>query len=134
MEANKKYTALEILKETGETKFSFGDKDYSAEDVFGKGRIRIGGIPGIVDPNHLVRVPEEMDELEVIVGVESYKINTKKNAKDSENVSEEAKKVIESRAEYLSEQIEKNIKRKEEELTAKRVAEKEEKEKARTEG
>lgn len=59
MKANKKYTALELVTAAG------------FEDVeFGKIRVRIGGIRGIVTPDHVIRVTPGTTEIDVMVGNE----------------------------------------------------------------
>ena len=65
MIANNKYTALEIITEAG---FE------APESAFGNARIIIGGISGIVNPDHEIRVSEGTTELECIVGIESKTI------------------------------------------------------------
>jgi hypothetical protein len=57
-----KYTAKEIVEKAG-----FSDVE------FGKERVRIGGIRGIVTKDHLIRV-QRKSELEVVVGNEVKKI------------------------------------------------------------
>lgn len=62
MKSNTKYTALEILKTAG---FK------NPNSKFGKYRIVIGGLQGIVDPSKVLRIPSETKELEVVVGIEA---------------------------------------------------------------
>lgn len=63
MKANKKYTALELVTAAG------------FEGVeFGKIRVRIGGIPGIVTPDHSIRVTAGTTEIDVMVGMEVKKV------------------------------------------------------------
>ena len=87
MKANTKYTALEILTEAGiET----------PEEKIGSMRVRIGGISGIVKPDHLIRIPIGTKEIDIIVGQETVTIPI-----DSENeeivISEGAQKAIEAK-------------------------------------
>jgi len=63
-------TAGEILKSVGDS-FQVGEQTYSPEEVFGKTRIRIGGVPAST-PNHLIRVPADAATLEVIVGDQTF--------------------------------------------------------------
>lgn len=59
MKANKKYTALELVTAAG------------FENVeFGKIRVRIGGIMGIVSEDHKIRIPAGTTEIDVMVGTE----------------------------------------------------------------
>lgn len=67
-----KLTALEILKKIGST-FTVGDQEYTAEEVIGKARVRIGGISGISNPDHLIRIAGS-NTVEVIVGNQTYQV------------------------------------------------------------
>ena len=87
MKANTKYTALEILTEAGiET----------PEEKIGSMRVRIGGISGIVKPDHLIRIPTNTKEIDIIVGQETITVPI-----DSENeeivVSEGPQAAIEAK-------------------------------------
>lgn len=62
MKANTKYTALEILKAVGIKK---------PEDKFGKMRVRIAGISGIVKADHLIKIQAGTKEIDILVGEES---------------------------------------------------------------
>jgi len=81
MKANTKYTALEILKEAGYK---------NAEDKFGKFRVVIGGIMGIVKPDHVVGISEGTKNLEITVGIETkiIKVLSSKNAEVSDGARE----------------------------------------------
>lgn len=86
---NTKVTAQEVLKECGIT-----------DDVFGKMRVRIGGIMGINSPTHLINIPAETTELEVIVGNKVFDLELSPG-NDTDNmhirvISDEAKKVLEA--------------------------------------
>jgi hypothetical protein len=83
MKDNTKYTALEILTEAGV-------KD--PETKFGKMRVEIGGILGIVKPDHIVGVTAGTKKLDVVVGVEPYTLKIEKS-KDA-GVSEGARKSL----------------------------------------
>lgn len=61
MKSNAKYTALEILDAAG---FD------NASEIFGKVKVRIGGIVGISKPDHKINIPEGTKEVDVIVGRE----------------------------------------------------------------
>lgn len=66
LKAGEKYTALQILQAA---------KVPKATDAFGKMRVIIGGIQGIVDANHVIRVSGSEDPLEIIVGENSYSVD-----------------------------------------------------------
>lgn len=63
VKANVQYTALELLGMAGVE---------NPEEQFGNTRIRIAGLRGFSGPNHLVRIPEGANDLEIIVGDETY--------------------------------------------------------------
>lgn len=58
-----KYTAKQITDKAG------------FEDVkFGKDRVRIAGIRGIVKPKHKINIQPSSEEIEVVVGNETKKL------------------------------------------------------------
>jgi hypothetical protein len=84
MKTNTKYTALEILKEVGIKK---------AEEKFGKMRIRIAGIAGIVKPEHLIKIQSETKSIEIVVGDEVLDLKFVGKSKHSV-ISDSAKEVL----------------------------------------
>jgi hypothetical protein len=95
MIANTKYTALEILTAAGIEK---------PEEKFGKVRVRIGGIHGIVKPDHIIRIPNGTKEVAVLVGVETATIPLEEGAEAA--VSESAQKAIEAKGALATEKAE----------------------------
>lgn len=83
MKNNAQYTALEVLEAVAE-KFVLNEKEYSAEEVFGKFAVIIGGISGIVKPDHLLSIPSEAKTLQVVVGVESFELPLEENEGERE--------------------------------------------------
>jgi len=73
MKANTKYTAIEILTEAGFEK---------PEEKIGKFRVIIGGIQGIVTPDHVIRIPAGTKQLDVVIGIEAKVIKIKSDNKD----------------------------------------------------
>ena len=100
MKANQRLTALEVLKEAG-SEFQIGEETMSVNDVIGKVRVRIGGIP-VNSPDQLVFVQPSTDSLDVIVGNERFEIDTTEN-EEVRTVSDDAKEVLESRKQESSE-------------------------------
>lgn len=72
MKANTRITAAEIVSSvlTPDSKFK------KLEDIFGKVRVRIAGIAGIVSAEHIVNIPAGVEKIEVIVGDETYELTT----------------------------------------------------------
>jgi hypothetical protein len=95
---NTKCTALDILTEAG-------IKD--AESLFGTTRIRIGGIAGIVKPDHLIRIPTETKTLEVIVGNSVHDVKIRQTRIDIPDVTEAAQLVIEEKGRQATAQAKK---------------------------
>lgn len=89
MKANTKYTALEILKEA---------RVPGAEKAFGKVRIRIAGIHGIVKPDHLIRFQPDAKRVEIVVGADSYELKLEKGGKNA-HFSDEAVIALEAKGE-----------------------------------
>lgn len=87
MKANTKYTALEILTEAGIEK---------PEEKFGKFRIIIGGILGIVKPDHVIRIQSGVKEIDVVVGIETVTIHVDADSKEA-TVSEGARIAIDAK-------------------------------------
>lgn len=100
--ANSKITALEILNELGIK---------NAESIFGTMRVRIGGISGINTAEHLINIPAEATELEVIVGAKVYDLELNKGNKENNaeirTISDEAKTVLENEGKKATEAAEK---------------------------
>ena len=98
---NTKVTALEILQEC-EIK--------DAENVFGNMRVRIGGIMGITGPQHLINIPAEATEIEVIVGNEVIDLvlseGNEENNAEIRVISDEAKVVLEAEGKEATEKSE----------------------------
>jgi hypothetical protein len=92
-----KFTALEVLQKVGTT-FKVGEAQFEAKDVFGKMRVRIGGIAGIVDADKLLNL--QPGEIDIIVGSETYKVEIEAR----EEISEEVKAVQQARAIKIEEQ------------------------------
>jgi hypothetical protein len=85
MKSNSTYTALEILKATGAEKFTVDEKEYTAEEVFGKASVMIGGIRGIVAGEKIINIPTETESLDIMVGVSTFSIAIEKNDGDKEH-------------------------------------------------
>lgn len=96
MKANTKYTALEILTEAGIEK---------PEEKIGKMRVRIGGLSGIVKPDHIIRVPSGTKEVSVLVGQETATIPVEEDSEDAA-VSESAQVAIEAKGQKATENAE----------------------------
>ena len=90
--ANTKVTALEVLTELGIK---------NTDDIFGKMRVRIGGIAGINSGDRVINLPPEVKAVEVIVGDQLYELElakgTKEDNADVATVSEGAKEIIEAK-------------------------------------
>lgn len=73
LKSNTKYTALEILTDAGIK---------NAEEKFGKVRVVIGGIMGIVKPYHVIGISDGTKTLEITVGINTtnVKVGASKNA------------------------------------------------------
>lgn len=87
MKANTKYTAGELVTAAFPT--------LKTEDIFGKLRVRIGGLSGIVKPTHTIFVSPGTKELEVIVGNETASLKFEGDEKEPSH-SETAKAVNEA--------------------------------------
>lgn len=101
-----KYTALEILEEAGVP---------NAGAVIGTEAVVIGGISGIVKPDHLIRVAGDQP-LDILVGDTPYQLDVEKPSKKelSEGViSNEAKKALDDKGKKILEQNEVHAARKE---------------------
>lgn len=84
MKANAKYTVAEIVTEAG----------FKPEDVVGKVRVRVGGIP-VNDPAKIISVQKGATELNIIVGQEAKVVKLNGENEDTV-VSEEAHKAYEA--------------------------------------
>ena len=102
MKTNTKYTALEILTAA---------KIVDAEAVFGKMRVRIAGIAGIVKPDHLIKIQSGTKEIDIIVGVESYKVAFEGDEKE-QAVSDAAKVSLEAKGKESTKKAEAHLKAK----------------------
>lgn len=116
MKANTKYTALEILTEAGVE---------TPEEKFGKFKVRIAGLRGIVTPDHLVKFGPEVKNVEVIVGVEKYEVEILGEAPENTEISEGAREALDAKGKKATEKSEK--------LQAEKKAAKEEKPTKKTE-
>ena len=83
MKANTRYTALEILTAAG----------FEDPTVFGKMKVIIAGVRGIVTPNHVITIQAGTKEIDVVVGIEVKKL-TFESDEESRLVSEEAAKAL----------------------------------------
>ncbi len=102
MKTNTKYTALEILTVA---------KIADAGAVFGKIRVRIAGIAGIVKPDHLIKIQPGTKEIEIIVGVDSYKLAFEEGEAE-QAVSEGAKVALEVKGKESTKKAEAHAKAK----------------------
>lgn len=96
--ANTKVTAVEILKELGIK---------NAENVFGKMRVRIGGIAGINAADKVINLPPETKTVEVIVGNELYELELAKGREDITDVTEGARAALDAEGVEATKQSEK---------------------------
>ena len=81
MLANKKYTAVEVVKEAG-----FDPK------LIGKVKVRIAGIRGIATPDHKINIQKGVKEVTVVVGDKIKKIAVKGDFVEPVEQKEVAKK------------------------------------------
>ena len=89
MKANSKYTALELLTEAGVE---------TPQDKFGKVRIVIGGLSGIVNPDHLIRVQPGTKKLSIIVGVDPFEVELEDAEEGADSlISEGARAVLDAK-------------------------------------
>ena len=95
MKSNTKYTALEILTAA---------KVADALSLFGKFRVRIAGIAGIVTPNHLIKIGPSIKVIDIIVGIKKYEVQVE-GVEENFVVTEEAKKVLEAKGKKINEAI-----------------------------
>ena len=95
MKSNTKYTALEILTAA---------KIVDAGTVFGKMRVRIAGIAGIVTPDHLIKIGPAIKVIDIIVGIKKYEVPVE-GVEENFVVTEAAKKVIEAKGKKINEAI-----------------------------
>jgi hypothetical protein len=105
MNRNSKHTALEILLMI-DTSFELGDVAVPAEDVFGKYRVQIGGISGISNPNHLIRVQASAKSLDVVVGNTRHEVKLGQAVKQTK-ISDNARVALDERAEEIKARNEK---------------------------
>ena len=73
LKQNSKYTAKEIIAEIGVENFQVGDQNLPIEQIWDKYRVAIGGIRGIVTPDHVISFGEA-EEVEIIIGATPYKV------------------------------------------------------------
>lgn len=76
---NTKITAMDVLEALNVQTFTVGEHEYTLENIWGAVRIRIAGIRGIVSPDHLLQIPEGVTEISVMVGENSYTLETPEN-------------------------------------------------------
>lgn len=95
MKSGAKYTAAEIVSELG----------YKPEEIIGKVRVRIGGLP-VNRVDHLVVVQAGVEKLDVIVGTERTEVELEKAEKEL-FVSQDAKDALEMKGAKASEQARK---------------------------
>ena len=84
MKSNAKYTALEILTAA---------EIVDAPVLFGKVRVRIAGIAGIVKPDHLIKIGPSVKVIDIIVGTEKYEVKIE-GVEEEFVVTEEAEKAL----------------------------------------
>jgi hypothetical protein len=84
MKANTKYTALELLKEA---------KIKNPESKFGKVRIMIAGIAGIIKPDHLIKIQPNTKSIDILIGNENVSLKIDGSEKSS-CVSKLAKEIL----------------------------------------
>ncbi len=75
---NKRHTALEILQATAKG-YKMGKETWNPEDVAGKARVRIAGIV-VASNDHMIKLPNAKS-IELIVGIEKYKLELDKSDK-----------------------------------------------------
>ena len=95
MKSNAKYTALEILTAANIV---------GAPDLFGKVRVRIAGIAGIVTPGHLIKIGPSVKVIDIILGTEKHEVKIE-GIEENFVASEEAKKVLKARGKKATEAI-----------------------------
>lgn len=95
MKANAKYTALEILTAA---------KIADAAGLFGKVRIRIAGIAGIVAPDHLIKIGADIKVIDIIVGTDKHAVEIEGVEKDFV-VTEDAKIALAIKGEKATEAV-----------------------------
>lgn len=94
MRANAKYTAREILTAAGVE---------NPESKFGKMRVVIAGLRGIVNPDYQVSIPAGSKSLDVVVGNENFTVELEEGDEDR-LISEGAKKAGEAKAKKVEQQ------------------------------
>lgn len=95
MKANTKYTALEILTAA---------KVENAAELFGKMRIRIAGIAGIVDLNHLIKIGAGVENIDIILGTDKLQVKIE-GAEEEFVVTEEAKNALKAKGVKVAEAV-----------------------------
>lgn len=95
MKGNTKYTALEILTAAGVEK---------PEEVLGKVAVTIAGISGVVNPNHVILIPET-EKIVVIVGNEAKEVAIE-GVTESQEVSKGTRAVLDEEGKKENEKIE----------------------------
>lgn len=94
MKANTKYTVAELITEAG----------YKPEDVVGKVRVRIGGIP-VNDPAKVITFQPEVKKVEVIVGTEAVELEVE-GVEKVHTISEGARASLDAEGVETSKQVE----------------------------
>lgn len=91
--ANSKVTAVEILTELGVK---------NADKVFGKMRVRIGGIAGINKATRVINIPASVKKIEVIVGSDLYELELAAGRKEIADISEGARATLDAEGKEAS--------------------------------
>ena len=95
LKRNTKYTAKEILTEAG-----IGELD----KVFGKLRVRIAGLRGIVTAGHVITIPENaVSPMPIVVGNEAFEVELSDEVAENRAITPEAKKTIEAKGKKMTE-------------------------------
>lgn len=90
LKQNSKYTAKEIIDEIGIETFQVGEENLPIDQIWNKYRVSIGGLRGIVSPDHVIGFGDN-EEVEIIIGAIPYKVNLVSNDEGEQFHSEGAK-------------------------------------------
>ena len=100
---NQKYTALEILLAAGVDKVILppetleeAPKEFTAEEVFSKFSVNIGGISGITDPNKVILVSPDTEKLVVLVAGQSIVVELGEAFPTEQQISEGARAALDA--------------------------------------
>lgn len=97
---NKRYTALEILTELGQAEFTMGENSFPVAEIFGKGRVRIGGL-SMASAESVLNVGNA-ESLEIVVGVEGFSVECLAQDGSEGHISEAAHAANEVRAKEVT--------------------------------